>query len=641
MGYYNQTRNLTTNITDNTAVNEVYYQLQNYNNKNLENQFYQNKNELNITLTESIPQQYQESTLFRISNDSTILNASFKLKTTTYNMTGLDISFLDKTILSYQTPLGYIDEFEYAGVKQKTQTISNNNKITLTLPKDSNITKLVLNLTNTNYSISRLQEPKSLYIDNENIYILDKSVPAIHVLNLDYTHNKTIGYDDTNLELNQPSNLIVINKTIYVTDTNNNKIIKIIDIFNITIPSTLIYSSSGISYPQAISYLNETILIGDTNNKQIIKYNLTTQSIIEKINKIQNNTLSYITDIEQYQNRIYTVESSINKVTIYNYTNGSLILQKNLSNTAQQLYNYTNPQDIFVNSKNIFIADTKNSRVLIYNNDYTENQTINFTNGGEPIFVFESNNKLYIIEHKTKTILIFTKQSNKYVNTQNITTINAIFNPKNIILDIGNDAYYNLFDKLQNVEFETNSILYNTTLISADNSQNQVIINELQKQLSSCQNSIIINKLQHCKIEIGLRYKQLGSFNISLQLNYTFEKEFDITTKLNQDTFKSNPQNYAKLNITCGNNCTILLTTAKLEYYNNTILTQIYNLSDIYSATIPGLTQYKYYNLLLKAKDVNGYETNDKIFFENLNSILFQNYFLINPNDDFALTLEL
>ena len=275
-------------------------------------------------------------------------------------------------------------------------------------------------------SSTKLKYPSGIYSDGTKLFVSDMSNNRILIYNAIPTTNGVaadvvIGQTDFTLNginiigniasqegLNSPRNSIIINNKLFISDTFNNRIL----IYN-TIPTTngvaadvvigqtdFLTATSGTSSsklknPSGIYSDGTKLFISDGSNHRILIYNTipTTNGVaadvvigqtdfITATSGTSATKLKYPAEIHSDGTKLFISDSTNNRLLIYNTiptTNGAsadvVIGQTDFvtatSGTSSTKMNY--PYGIHFDGTELFIADYNNHRILIYNTIPTTN----------------------------------------------------------------------------------------------------------------------------------------------------------------------------------------------------------------------------------------------------------------------------
>lgn len=132
----------------------------------------------------------------------------------------------------------------------------------------------------------------------------------------------------------------------------------------------------------------------------------------------------------------YTIGSDGHYVRTANAFEGTFVLNKG----------FQNPEDIFIKDNVVYVADTGNGRIYIYNIETTESSEIIHESLKEPTGIFVSNNGLiYIADATSDKVLVF-NQAYELIQeigrpTEPLFGDASIFEPRKVVVDLRGNIY--------------------------------------------------------------------------------------------------------------------------------------------------------------------------------------------------------
>ncbi|PLW80413.1 hypothetical protein C0585_02715, partial [Candidatus Woesearchaeota archaeon] len=620
--FYNLSRDITSNITDNTQVLYVDTQIIPYEESNNITQFLTGQNiSINLNAT------YKTTDLFTIPANVTITSAKVTLESLTA-LENLQATLNSMKLFNCFNLLGNLSTFKYDGSDVQNILISEPEKITIEIPKYARILNSSISIMPYESNNFQFNDISSIDSDQSHIYLLDKGSKLIYIYNNDTTYNKTLGYT-SDLSINQPLKIKVENEIIYLSDTNNNRIIKISNVFNGETKETLIKASAALSYPSGMDINGDQLSILDTNNNKIAFYNLTSHQL-DRVENYGTERLNLPSDIEVQNNNLFILEPSSDSIIKYSYDSDSLTFVATLTNTSLYNNNFSNPQDIEIVGSTLFVADTDNERIQMFDSDTLDfEKSLVLPPGTMPKSISAIDQLLYIYDSASKRILVYNKEGVEY---DYLTTINQVIDnlyPRDLIIDIGSDTYFNVLNNIQNEEY------YNEGIINE--SEKIYFVESLQEQIGKCENPS--TKPNYCLIDADIRYTKPGKINLNLSIQYTIRKEVDIAQTLNEIISDESPTTIG-LNGKSDMEGQILLSNLSITYYNNNEKIMLLNQSDIYSTNMSALIEYERYMLIVDSRDIFNHTSILSRIITNFNKTTFTNDFSLDPEDDYGVNIR-
>jgi len=220
--------------------------------------------------------------------------------------------------------------------------------------------------------------------------------------------------------LNTPRGVFATNSKLFIADSSNNRVLvynsipenhnaKADVIVGQPNPTTC---SSGNSQtkmngPRAVFATSTTLFVADTGNHRVLIYNSipsgpnpSASTVVGQSNFTNNspnqgggvnsNTLSQPNDVIAYGGKMYIADSNNDRILVYNSVPGTndasanvVVGQADLSSsgnacTSQGL---NNPQGVAFDGSQLFVGDTDNHRVMVYNTPITTQDTADFVIG--------------------------------------------------------------------------------------------------------------------------------------------------------------------------------------------------------------------------------------------------------------------
>ncbi len=214
-------------------------------------------------------------------------------------------------------------------------------------------------------------------------------------------------------------------------------------------------SASSLSGPQSVFFDGTKLYIADTNNNRVLIWNSNpssnkqaadvvvgqadmTSNSENRGGAIANNTLSQPTSVHVNGGKLFIADKGNHRILIYNSvptSNGasasSVIGQADMThgaanrNGTPSAQTLNAPTDVFYNGSKLFIADTENNRVLVYdslNTDATAFAVVGksvFNNGGappssvaadtlkNPTGVYATSDRFLVCDTKNNRVLIY------------------------------------------------------------------------------------------------------------------------------------------------------------------------------------------------------------------------------------------
>ena len=274
---------------------------------------------------------------------------------------------------------------------------------------------------NSGISSAKLNYPNDVFSDGTKLFISDTSNNRVLIFNSIPTSNGAvadvvIGQDDfvtntigaSSTKLNQPNGIYSDGTKLFIVDRYNNRVL----IYN-SIPTsngaaadivigqddfatnTSGTSATKLNYPVGISYYGTKLFVADISNSRVLIYNsipttngtaadvvIGQTDFVTKTTGTSTTKLNYPSNVFSDGTKLFVADSSNNRVLMYNSiptTNGvaaDLVIGQTdfvTKTTEISSTKMSYPIDMFSDGTKLFVSDASNNRVLIYNSIPTTN----------------------------------------------------------------------------------------------------------------------------------------------------------------------------------------------------------------------------------------------------------------------------
>lgn len=236
------------------------------------------------------------------------------------------------------------------------------------------------------------------YISNNELFICDSKNNRIIII--DKNRNIKWEYGDALIEastLKLPRTIMISEEKLFIADTHHNKIV-ITNMDGDTIET--IERADGINFlfPRHIGKCTEGLLIADSGNNRIICLD-NNKELVYVINElIENETLVRLSDPH------YICEVNKTQLLLVDSGSDSVLLIDKKGCVLWRYSNLNDPHCLAIDKEDYIIADTKNNRLVILDQQGRLLNTIYQINGCkliEPRFVLADHKYLIVVDNRT------------------------------------------------------------------------------------------------------------------------------------------------------------------------------------------------------------------------------------------------
>jgi DNA-binding beta-propeller fold protein YncE len=202
--------------------------------------------------------------------------------------------------------------------------------------------------------------PISLWVDENYIYVSDTSMQIVYMLEYNGEVQKKIGYSRSSInELDEPKGIFLFNEEIYICDDKEIKIYK-------KRPSLDVFSKNIHFYsdPYAIAFVDRYFYILDKSSSRVYIHNSDESYNQTYINKGRfNSQFDGPSDIFVGPNNyLYIADSGNNRIQVVDQDFNFI---RNIGKGRDDIF-LKDPRGVFVNDKFVFVADTGNNRIVVF-----------------------------------------------------------------------------------------------------------------------------------------------------------------------------------------------------------------------------------------------------------------------------------
>lgn len=249
--------------------------------------------------------------------------------------------------------------------------------------------------------------PVDVFVKEDKIYLLDTN-NGIYVFDLNGKMLKEIDFKSGKLlgEIERPKAIYVSNKIIYIADTDNNRVeeftldgapIKDFGYKGLTI--------GGMIQPQGITKLNGDIIVSDSGNNRVMVYDKNGIFKKDLYGKSKDYDLSYKSPLDVFVDRsgeIFVVDNGNQRIQVFDKNYKILLV---FGERGEKPTQFKDVNDIWVTDNYIYVADSANKSVKIFNKDFTYVRSI-----GTNIFLNIFLSTLFILTAVFITLYILIKR---------------------------------------------------------------------------------------------------------------------------------------------------------------------------------------------------------------------------------------
>ena len=396
---------------------------------------------------------------------------------------------------------------------------------------------------------------------------------------------------------------------------------------------TISESNIAFSNPRSVHTDNQSnIFIVDSGRNLIYKFN-SDYSYNTSIGLYGGEyNFSIPVDLQIVNDSIYLIDSNHNKIKTLKY-NGSTFYVNHTMGSSHENFSYSDPQGIFVSDK-IFVADSSNSRILIYNLDYTFNASI--LGLSRPSDIIKRQNNIYVTDSIGRSVKIYSLNGTLYSYNTSLVNFGDVY-PINASIDIGNDQSRTLFNRVVNVEWKQGAALKTSRIIG-----NVSIVQSLNNYISSCVKTTDRYSNSLCNVPISFNITSAGDIQInSIIINYTIDHNLPTLIDSINDFTRKNTDTKIPFEIGSSNGV-LTVTNISLKYLQNSKNTSFVEQpqDDIWNGTITELTQGGEYIGVIYSADESGILSNKVKYINNYNLITL-NTGVIEGEDKINLSMTL
>jgi hypothetical protein len=500
----------------------------------------------------------------------------------------------------------------------------------LSLPYKASVSEFSFNVRGLNNTIS-FEVPYSIKYLNNTLYVLDTARGRVFMFDANLSYGSYIGnkLGSELKNLKSPKDFVVVNSKVKVLDDYNSKILDY-NSDNSLLDNGIININDDKGMLKRIDYDNDSdhyLLIDNIkSNLIVLDANYTIIKTYSKniLNNDDSNlyNLTKPADICINSNNLYILDSSDERIFVFDKWNGT---NYNLNKVISMLdgldYNWSSPLAIDCDDEKLYLGDTGHNLIRVYdiNSNYALNSSTSFNS---PISLAFSDNEIWAIDGDNARISKLVWNGSSYSVNKTISSFGSYY-PYNSYVDVGNDLLITPFKVYKYVEFVRKDAFFN---YSVNKTLNSADLNRLNSELARCSDYYFDsynNKI--CRIPVVLAFSEYGILSLT-NITVRYSANFSVSNfedDLYREALFANNFNLT-FNFSAEGKGHVNLSELAVKYSSNVTDFALSNISsNLWFKSIQPLNSTGNYKTIIYAKDPSNHIGSYKSWIYNYALIRF------------------